>query len=193
VDRLRQYRFLIIVCALAVFAGLWEFTHNETADKSRPGQHAGAPQIPELPPDRKVFANAFPDTSNAAFDVGLEYYNRRDYVEAERCFRQALADGVKTNEDLLWYYAMALLYTEADEVEIDAAVANWQRNFPHGETLGAYRNPYWTYAFQLMVTKAKPEKVQAAISRWELKRPAGSELPDLRNPPRDLFQKRVHQ
>lgn len=144
----------------------------------------------ELPPDRDVFAKAFAQTSNAEFDLGLADYNQQKYTEALAHFRKAVATGVKTNEDLLWYYAMTLLYVDGDEAEIDQAIGNWRRNFPHSEDFHTYYNPYWTYAFQLMANRAKPEKVQAAVTRWERKKPADSQLPDLRNPPRELFEQR---
>ena len=145
------------------------------------------PRTSDLPPDRRVFLQAYPDSPNAEFDRGLELYNRKDYAEAVVHFRRALDAGVKTNEDLLWYYAMALLYTDADEAEIDAAIANWRRNFPHSEEFNKYYDPYWTYAFQLMASGADRVKIEAAISRWERKQPEGSLHPDLRNPPPGLF------
>lgn len=172
-ERLRQYRFLAIVCGLAILAGAWEFVKNRDKSSTESPMKSGAPQVPDVPPDHKVFGEVFPQTPNAEFDRGMELYAAKDYPRALAHFRTALATGVKTHEDLLWYNVLTLLRLKADEAEIDAAVANWRLNFPHSDK----QDPYWFYAMSLVVEHGDATDIRAAVSLWKKKSP-DSPLPD---------------
>ncbi len=140
---------------------------------------SGTPQVPDAPPDHNVFNEVFPQSPDADFDRGVLRYAAKDYPQALAHFRQALASGVKTNEDLLWYNAITLLRLKADEAEIDAAVANWRLNFPHS----GKQDPYWFYALSLVIERGDPRDIQAAVSLWRKKSP-DSPLPNpLEAPP----------
>jgi hypothetical protein len=179
VERLQQYRFLAIVCGLAILAGLWEFWKNRERSPMPHPVKTGAPHVPEVPPDRRVYGEVFPGTPNAEFDRGMDFYLEQDYGSAAEHYRAAISTGVKTNEDLLWYYALTLLRLRADEAEIDAAVANWRRNFPHSDK----QDPYWFYAMSLVIERADPGDVRAAVALWRKKSP-DSPLPNpLEAPP----------
>lgn len=162
-NRLRQYRFLMIVCGLAILAGIWEVTHDSQDGKSARKSSTGSPNADELPLDRRVFSDIYRDSSNAEFDLGLEAYNRRDYEVAADCFARALSSGVKTNQDLLWYQILVLMHLNKDEVEISRAIATWRRNFPHSDK---YSAPYWSFAVELLQTNASAEASDAAVARW---------------------------
>jgi hypothetical protein len=138
--------------------------------------------MPKLPPDRKVYGEVFPATADADFDAGMKAYFERDYTSALAHFRSALAKGVKTNEDLLWYYAVALMRHDADEAEVDAAVANWRRNFPHSNK----QDPYWFYAFSLVTERGDPKEIGRAVERWRRKSP-DSPLPNPLEAPTQLL------
>ncbi|MEX2286011.1 MAG: hypothetical protein WD648_02910 [Planctomycetaceae bacterium] len=166
-ERLQQYRFLAIVCGLAILAGAWEFIKSREHSSTVNPVKTGAPQVPDVPPDRKVFGEVFPQTPNAEFDRGMELYAAKDYPQAMAHFRKALATGVKTHEDLLWYNVLTLLRLKADEAEIDAAVDNWRHNFPHS----GKQDPFWFYALSLVTERGDPRDIQAAVSLWRKKSP----------------------
>jgi hypothetical protein len=57
----------------------------------------------------------------------------RDLPQARALLEQAIATGLKTEEDLFYRYAQVLVEQDAPEDEVAAAVALWKRHYPFSD------------------------------------------------------------
>ncbi|MGE3316390.1 MAG: hypothetical protein AB7O26_14840 [Planctomycetaceae bacterium] len=136
----RRYRLLLIVIALVAIS-----LHDElTSKKSEPA--AKAPAAPGAPASnfgygsrrandddeqlKDVLTELYPDSTDTLLNQGAEAMIRDDDDKARASFQRAIDSGVKSNEDLLYLYAMFLIRENASKAEIDAAVERWHYNFP---------------------------------------------------------------
>lgn len=113
---LRRYRFLILVYTAAALAGLWEFLH--------PGP-VGEPA--------ELMLELYPDSAEVQYKLGRIFESQHDLIRARFHFENALKTKVKTDENLVWHYAVTLVRLNADPRLIDEAIANWRYNFPESE------------------------------------------------------------
>ncbi len=112
----RQYRFLLIVVVLAGLFGMQEVGQPLDEDDSQADV---------------LVSELFPESAEAHFRRGsFEMSVNRDPLQARRSFEQALATGIKTNENLLYNYALILIFMQDDPKLVDAAIDEWRRNFP---------------------------------------------------------------
>ena len=114
-----RYRFLIFIVLLSLVAGVWEYTDPD------PDKNAEPPSYPY------VMLELYPDSTRNLYTRGMQSYLNRDFPAARNWFEKALEPGIKTDENLLYYYAVVLVHLNANGDEIDAAIAQWRRNFPH--------------------------------------------------------------
>ena len=112
----RRYRLLMVVFLLAGLRAGWEVVVGEQSSTEA----------------LTLVSELYPESAEAHYQRGLAALTaRRDYAEARRAFEQALATGIKTNEELLYEYAMVLALMEEDANLVNAAIANWRENFPN--------------------------------------------------------------
>lgn len=117
----REYRFLIIVYGLTLIAALWELYRQESANSS-PG---GRPEY------IGILATLYPEAAKTHFYDGVDaLFVKNNPAEARRQFEHAIGMGMKTEEQLLYYYVGSLVLDGADQSLIDEAAANWRRNHP---------------------------------------------------------------
>jgi hypothetical protein len=55
---------------------------------------------------------------------------QRAQLEAAEHYRQGLMAGVRSDENLIYNYALTLMRIEAEPAEIEAAIEQWRRDFP---------------------------------------------------------------
>lgn len=116
----RRYRFLLVIFVLAGMRAVWE------AEGLRDDQIAETTS--------SLVIEIYPDSAEAHYQRGMiARFVRRDDPEARRHFEQALATGIKTNEDLLYEYAVVLAVINESPKTVDAAIANWRRNYPQSK------------------------------------------------------------
>jgi hypothetical protein len=120
VERLRRYRFLIVVYALATSVGLWEYSRRD------------APP-PNGPTAELIDLEVYPTSPNAEYTKGVLRMGAGELEQARKHFERALATGVKTNENLFRFYTNVLIELKEDPQTIDDAFAMWRWNFPHSE------------------------------------------------------------
>lgn len=116
---LRRYRLLLVVAVFMCGAALWEVTHRDEEPSSAED---------ELP---YVMRDLYPDSPRVQYAMGVQAVMNGDLRQAKRIFEEILARGEKTNEDLLYYYAVTLVRLESPQSEIEDAVAQWRFNFPY--------------------------------------------------------------
>ena len=125
----RQFFFLIVVCGLGLIAAVLESGGRPT---SSGGLDAESVQQIYTLAYGDVLQQLYPDDPQSHYMRGARaLFERNDAATARKHFETALAMGVKTDENLLYYYAVSLIRTDADQAKVDEAIANWRRNFPH--------------------------------------------------------------
>jgi hypothetical protein len=75
----------------------------------------------------------YPESSRILYVEAMTHVLNGNLPEARERFEAALATGERTNEDLLYYYAVTLVKMEADPEEIEKAVTAWRFNFPYSD------------------------------------------------------------
>ena len=116
---LRPYRFLFYVLSLAGVALVWELNEPDP-------QLAKNPQgLPDL------MRTLYPQNAHILYVEGVQGVLNGDLRRAREKFEAALATGNKTNEALLYYYAVTLVRMKADPAEIESAITAWRFNFPY--------------------------------------------------------------
>jgi hypothetical protein len=140
-QKLRAFRFLIVVYGLAAAVASWEFAHRGRAVNLYLDPHANfADTLHELYPQRGEahYEKAIQAT------LCLQSLSLRQPVpgpcrqfdgqdlrrEIRREFEQALDTRIKTREGLYYHYLQILVGSQAPPNEIDAAYQAWRRNFP---------------------------------------------------------------
>jgi hypothetical protein len=151
--RITPYRTLVVVYAIATLVGICEFLRwpiNVNADPDMYG--APAPNYPE------TMARLYHRRALTEYLLGRRFealatrhFNREELqrnpellqkflsdliVElqsAARYYENALAAGLKSEEDLHYNYALTLIRIGADHSRIDRAIATWRYHFPHSD------------------------------------------------------------
>jgi hypothetical protein len=116
--RLKRFRLLGCVVLLAALAAAWERMAPDRDD---------SPSNRQLP---YVMRELYPESSRILYVEAMTDVLNGNLPEARARFEAALATGERTNEDLLYYYAVTLVKMDADPEEIEKAVAAWRFNFP---------------------------------------------------------------
>lgn len=119
--RLRNFRFLLFVMGLATCAMLLEVTDDSPLEER------------ELP-HPYIMSRLYPERGESLLYRGIHAaYVERDLPQARTLFEQAIATGLKTEEDLFYRYAQVLVELKAPEDEVAAAVALWRRHYPFSD------------------------------------------------------------
>ncbi len=116
-----RFRFLGCILLLAGLAALWELRSTQTED---------SPEANRLP---YVMRDLYPTSARILYTEGVALVIEGNLLAARRKFEEALATGDRTNEDLLYNYAITLVSLQADSKDIDAAIASWRYNFPFSD------------------------------------------------------------
>jgi len=122
-------------------AAFFEPPRNEDPDFPNPSEEVGELldpyQSPELENDFKskqrtaeVLGHLYPEGDEVLRMIAISAAKRGDLKTAREYFEQALATGVKTDEDNFYLYIQVLVEMGAPQSEIDAAVKKWRYNFP---------------------------------------------------------------
>lgn len=112
----------MFVCGGAALAGLWEVGDTRWPSDGTP---------PEL---SRAMLDLYPDDATMQYQLGAQAVKRGDFEKALEHFENGIATGVKTDQNLLYFYAATLVHLKADPAQIDQAVTRWKENYP-GSTL----------------------------------------------------------
>ena len=116
VEEILRYRLLIIVFIVAGLRGSLEVIFSDEHDSQA----------------TTLVSELYPDSAETHFRRGLIAMSvRQDDAQALRSFERALATGIKTNEDLLYNYALILILMKKDSKIVNAAITDWRLNFPN--------------------------------------------------------------
>jgi len=128
----RRHLILIAVFVPATLLTVWESrVHVNSMILKLPEN-----EVERLDVDRTMefvdaYGTLFPHHPEREIYQGIYDMNIRDDWEAAReHFENALRTGIKTEENLLYYYAIVLVHLQEDPAKIDAAIADWRGNFP---------------------------------------------------------------
>jgi hypothetical protein len=119
--RFGNFRFLLLVMGLATCAMLLEVTDDSRLEER------------ELP-HPYIMSRLYPERGESLLYRGIHAaYVERDLPQARTLFEQAIATGLKTEEDLFYRYAQVLVELDAPEEDVAAAVALWKRHYPFSD------------------------------------------------------------
>ncbi len=129
---IRRYRFLIIAYGLALLAAIWEIAGGIYDEEKAPNEQIRQTEQRHVKDYAKFLQEFYPDSSRAQYYRGIEALIAQPprLEEARRHFEDALAPGVKTDEQLLYYYAVTLVLQGEDPEKIEEAIADWRWNHP---------------------------------------------------------------
>lgn len=134
---LRRYRLLVVVYGLALVVAMWEVVGGIYEE----GKAPDARSTTETRLQTLRFAEAhealYPDLPRSGYFRGIRalFADPPDLETARKEFEQALATGIKTDEQLLYYYAVTLVMLDEEPEVVDAAIANWRLNHPRSTNL----------------------------------------------------------
>lgn len=139
------FRWLALVCVVAIAVGFQEYNRRRV-DIYGDAQH----NYPE------AMATLYPGIAQTEYLAGRkaevlagsgadprEIQQRPELLEkfladlhqqleeARGHYERALAAGLRSEENLQYNYALTLMRLRADPEQIDRAIANWRRDFPH--------------------------------------------------------------
>lgn len=120
--RLRNFRFLLVICSLTALAGLWELT-----DPAREGESSSVISLKFS----EEFAQLYPRHENTLHAWARALAERDDLQGARASLEEAITTGAKSNEPVYYDYVVVLVRLNADPAAIGKAVVEWRRNFPH--------------------------------------------------------------
>lgn len=104
---------------LTLLAAIWEYT--------TPKETTLSDAVPY------IWAQLYPGSVETQYSIGRVLIGKGEFEKAREHFETALATGSKTNEALLYDYAVTLVHLEADHSEIDLAISKWRHNFPYSK------------------------------------------------------------
>ncbi|HUG93954.1 MAG TPA: hypothetical protein VML55_24200 [Planctomycetaceae bacterium] len=117
--RVSNFRFLIIVMSLGAFLMALEVTDS-------------TPEAEKEVLYPYLMMQLYPERGESLLYRGVHAFAvEKNLAEARRLFEQAIATGLKTEEDLFYRYAEVLVQLEASEAEIESAVGLWRQHFPY--------------------------------------------------------------
>ena len=143
---IREYRFLTVVVALTLVLAVIELNSSDSAVSKDVIKPDWVLNHKHNLPD--VFSDLYPERSGTHYWNGLqaaacfdrdftrkvcEKFDKQDDQAIRKQFEQSLASDSKSNEDLLRSYVQVLVQMEASQDDIDDAVRNWRKNFPHSK------------------------------------------------------------
>jgi hypothetical protein len=129
---LRPFRALILIYAAVSIAAVHEVQQGSVEVYGNPNSNF-----------IQTIQTLYPNRPETHFDLGRDAEAaviqrpvdsrqiRHHFSIAAQHYERALSQGVKSNENLLYNHALALMRMKADPTQIDEAIANWKRNFPH--------------------------------------------------------------
>lgn len=115
---LRRYRLLLIVLLMAAVSLVVELSARES---SKASDNSALPI---------VMLNLYPESADTFYLVGMQHVIAGNHRKARYFFEKGLATGDRTNEDLLYAYALLLTRMPGTTQEIDSAVELWKFHFP---------------------------------------------------------------
>jgi hypothetical protein len=144
---LLPFRWLALVCVLGIVVGYLE-THRQRVDIDHDQERNYPRAMAELYPGtaRAEYLAGRQAESLAMSGVNAQEMQQRpellekflaDYEQKLKDvkvhYEKALAAGLRSEEDLQYNYALALMQLRADPAEIERAIASWRRDFPHSD------------------------------------------------------------
>ena len=140
----RKHRVLVVVYTLAGIAAWYELKQDgmpTNLEETKPEWY-----LNENYNLAEVTAEIYPNRSNTLWSRAFQVAHCTDYnfrqmgicrnvpppslQQIREMFEEALATGDKSNEQLLYNYATLLLKLEEDPDQVEAAIRDWQINFP---------------------------------------------------------------
>lgn len=119
--RIGNFRFLMVVMGLATCAMLLEITDDSPLEE----RELAHPYI---------MSRLYPERGESLLYRGIHAaYVERDLPQARALLEQAMATGLKTEEDLFYRYAQVLVEQDAPQEDIARAVALWRRHYPFSD------------------------------------------------------------
>ena len=115
---LRQYRLLLIVLLVAAISLVAELSARKS---SKPANNSALPI---------TLLNLYPESADTYYLVGMQHIISGDHLKARFYLEKGIATGDRTNEDLLYAYALLLTRLPGTTQEVDAAIALWKFHFP---------------------------------------------------------------
>ena len=137
-DRLRIFRFLMLIYIPALVVGVWEFSHrNQTVDLFLGQTPNFANTVGKLYPDRAeplymraVQAGLCGQPRDPVPAACRQFNPRTIRRDVRELFQRGLKTGVKHFQELYYDYVRFLVITGAPKSEIDKAYHIWRSNFP---------------------------------------------------------------
>jgi len=141
-SQLAQFRSLAIIYGIAVLVGIAEFVLMREAPPDPNGifvdpVHNYPETMSKLYPGRaeNLYFEGRQVESSVPTPKTVDELHR--YQQAQRAaaeyYERGLAAGLRSDENLIYNYAVALMWAQADPAKIEAAIATWHRNFPASE------------------------------------------------------------
>ena len=129
---IRQHRILIAVFVPGLLLAMWELTVPlNTMLIKQPANEVERRDVRRLLFYMESYRALFPHQPDAEAFQGFYALNLKgDWQLAREHFERALQTGVKADQNLLYWYAYVLVKLNEDPAKIDAAIANWRKNFP---------------------------------------------------------------
>lgn len=137
-QKLRPFRFLFVVYALAIAVAIREVTHrDDTVDLMLSPNPNFASTIFELYPGRAeplymraLQAGQCAQPRDPVPVICRQFNSRRIKQEINDNFQQGLKTGVKHIEGMYYEYVQFLVVSGGTKSEIEAAYEIWRTNFP---------------------------------------------------------------
>jgi hypothetical protein len=152
---MRANRVILVFAAIAVVLGGLEIAGHVHKDETATTDHMG------LSSESELILKLYPDSPEADYIRGVQAKHLRlNLQEARQHFETGLAKGIKSHSFLLHEYAVILHLQGADETEVAAAVATWNKNAP-GSMMPSPQTfarpfPEWNRAASLRVMALAP-------------------------------------
>ena len=136
---LRKHRLILVLCGTAVVLGTLEMSGRVSNSQESFTDEDG------LSGESELLLELYPNSPEASYIRGMQARHLRlDLAEARVHFELALKSGIKAHPSLLYDYAVVLYLMEAEDTQIDAAIAKWERNDPGSSLLPprSYYRPF---------------------------------------------------